>query len=270
MYSITRPILHCVPTSTHPQLPERYKGERKRLFSFFQNENMCATVFSLTTAHVNKRTTWILACFSQRGMDTWCRVHTHTEHLCCWECKQWLRMMRYGPELWKKRCLKGQRWSSTDICNPCTVWYNTSSALQASQPVFSHLKFIMIMSAAVYRYQDLVTWSSLYHYYYLYAIYRATCMQREAQLFYNFTPWGHSIMAFPHLFLVFSDCPAVFIGYARFRDIYQVWVMNQVLPEASRDTIPVRAHKDSSNSAQSILEIRPRTIWGRDAQTQHF
>lgn len=146
MYSITRPILHCMPTSTHPQLPEHYKGEREGAYFFhFFRMKTYVLLYSVWPLHMSTdvqreylhappSTVWI------HGVQC-----THTRSMCCSECKQWLWLMRYGPELWKKRCLKGQ----DDICNPSTVWYNTSSALQASQLVFLHLKFIMIMTAAV-------------------------------------------------------------------------------------------------------------------------
>lgn len=48
------------------------------------------------------------------------------------------------------------------------------------------------------------------------------------------------------------------------------WTQSEGLPGACRDTVPIRAHRDSSSSAQSILEARPQTIWGRDPQTQQF
>lgn len=257
-----------MPTSAYPQFPEHLKGERERLFSFLRMKT-CVLLYSICPLHINTHATWILAWSSQHSMDTWCTVQTHIEHLWCWESKRWLHVIRYRLKIWKTwtdlwRCVKCERWSSTDICNPCTVWYKQYKQCTMSIPsCFFALKSHNHneCSCLMHRQQALGTWSSLY-YYYLYALYRATCMQGEAQLFNNCT----------HLFSVSMTVHLCLLGMpgSEMSIRCEWWIESEGLPEASRDTIPVRAHRDSSSSAQSILEARPQTIWGRDAQTQHF
>lgn len=77
-------------------------------------------------------------------------------------------------------------------------------------------------------------------------------------------------MVIPHLFPAFSKLCSLCMQGSVTPIRCEWWMESEGLPEACRDTLPVRAHRDSSSSAQSILEARPQTIWGRDAQTQHF